>query len=146
MGSSLEPHGPNDLLTLDLAYLSFWVCRSSETFRQGTQTPPLRIRGRGQEGGLEESCICHLAPCWFFFFFSQLLIHYWHLPSNQRAAIGCQTRACHSPQVLFQHRLLRACRRCRCRPRSHSCLPCNSLSLPHIPHGIRLDLGHVSSV
>lgn len=35
MGLSLEPHGPSGTLTLNLTYLSFWVCSSSETLRQG---------------------------------------------------------------------------------------------------------------
>lgn len=53
-----------------------------------------------------------------------------------RAAMGWQTPACHSPLVLFQHRLLRGV----------IALTAASLAtaFPHqIPHHIRLDLGHV---
>lgn len=44
--------------------------------------------------------------CTLFFFLSSQSTIGIYLP-NQRAAIGCQTPACHSPLVLFQHRLLR---------------------------------------
>lgn len=140
MGSSLEPHGPSGTLTLNLTYLSFWVCSSSETLRQGDTDSSSQDQGErpGRWAGGE----AHLPSCTLFF------------PSapNPLLAFTFKSKSSHRmpntslPQPagsISAQAPERACTRCRL---SHSCFPCNRLSSPRIPHHIRLDLGHVSSV
>lgn len=116
MESPLEPQDPTNTLT-GLESPDLLGLRHSD---KGTQILLLRSR-RGAV-----FAILHLG-------FSQLQIHYWHLPSNQ----SCHGMADTSLPQPAGSVSAQAPERCH---RSHSCLPCSSLSSPDSsphPTGLR---------